>query len=391
MSTIVSSGQELLALNPNIQVPCIEDEMLAIRPAETMFLTELMSKSKIKLDAYKFKINEQEIDPGIVTVASVDVGAKKITPATGEADYCRVGQTLSGGYGVNCVITDITAGVLTVTNVSGITNSSVLVLGGAGFEELSDRPAAVSRIPEQIENYVETLRDVSGQSTEVEATRYYGGTRQFWNKDLRNWEHKRFIDRELFFGEKQSLTGPKGNPLLKTNGLINSISTNVHEFNGGVVTWDAIQANLVQDVRFMQSTNINMYCSRKGVALIEKIIRDKTIPQSYISAAGIDIKKIGLVGKTLNLIIIDHFEAGSALEGTMILVDPSMIEIVTTANQETGQRNWMLEYTVKRENNPNGTDGTISEVYSAFGLRLHNEKAHAIWWNALTASANSGS
>ena len=383
------AGQEYISTNTGIQVPCIEDEILAIRPAETMLLTELMSKNKVKLDAYKFKINEQQIDPGVVHVQSVDGGAKTITLASGEGAYIRPGQTLTVGYNIGSVATVVTGDVITLKAVTGFSGSQTVVLGGTGFEELSDRPAAVSRIPDQIENYVETLRDVSGQSTHVESTKYYGGTRQYWNKDLRNWEHKRFIDRELFTGQKLETTGAKGNPLYKTNGLLNSIVTNVHEFAGGVVTWDAIQANLVQDVRFCQSTNLNLYTSRKGVALIEKIIRDKTIPQSYVQAAGIDIKRIGLVGKTLNLIIIDHFEADSELEKCMVVVDPSMIEIVTTANQETGQRNWMLEYTVKRENNPNGTDGTISEVYSSFGLRLHNEKAHAIWWNADTATLGS--
>ena len=382
-------SQAVLNTQPSGMRPLdIQDEVMAIRPSESVLVTALMAKNRVAVDSYVFKINEQNIDPGQVTV--VGIAGNVLTLDTGETDYCRPGQTLRVDHDTAPLITavDRNANTVTVDDSTGVSEDDVAVLGSAGSEELSDRPTPISRVPTQIENYVETLRDAYGQSRHAQNERFYGGPVGVRNRDIAIWEHKRFIDRGLFYNVKKETT-LNGQKLYKTNGLFASISTNVHEFSSGHVTWDAIQTNLRSDVRFCQSPNLWFFVSLRGWAIIEKIVRDKTVPQSYAEAAGIQVKKIGLMGKTLNMMVIDHFESGTDLEKCMVLVDPKMMEIVTTKDQTSGQRQWMMENVLKREQHTNGTDGTIGEILSDFGLRLHNEKAHAIWWNA--ADATSGS
>jgi hypothetical protein len=364
----------------------VADEVMLIKPSQSMLVTALMVKNRVNVDSYVFKSNEQDIDAGKVTVTAIN--GSVLTLNTDEAKLCRVGQTLRVDHDTAPLITavDTATDQITVSSASGISQNDVAVLGSAGFEELSGRPTAISRVPSQIENYVETLRDAYGQSRHVQNERYYGGSVAARNRDVAMWEHKRFIDRGLFYNVKTETT-QNGQKLYKTNGLFASISTNVHEFSSGNVSWAAIQANLVQDIRFMQGTDIWLFCSLKGAAIIERIVREEATPVKYEEAAGISVKKIGLMGKWLHLMIVDHFEADTDLEKCMVGVDPSMIEVVTTQDQKTKQRQWMLESVLKREQNTDGTDGSIGEFLTDFGLRLHNEKSHFIWWNANAYSA----
>jgi hypothetical protein len=357
----------------------ISNEIENIRPAQSAVLTLLMGLGKVTVDSRTFLINQQDIDPGYVTMIGAAAG-DVITVSADDIKLVRAGQTIRLNASVCTWIKSVTyAGpTFVVDDVTSLVAGSVLILGSTASEELSSRPTAISRQPVQTTNYCETLRDSYGQSRWVETEKHYGGSRAFHNRDLCLWEHKRFIDRGIWFNEIDTGT-INSQAVYKTNGIFASITTNVTAFAGSAITWAKMRTNITNHTRFSLSPNLWLAVSRKGLELIEGIIYAKTTPAVFSEAQQIKVLNLGMGNKTLKIFVIDHFEQG--LLGTMALLDPEMIEIVTTKDQKTGTRQWMLERKFDG-NDTTGTDGTIGEVLTDFGVRLHNEKAHAIWTGA---------
>lgn len=368
----------------------IQDKIFKIYPAKTRLITLLMATDKVTVDDYEFKINQQIHDPGVVTATAVDSVNVTITVSTALVKHIRKGTTLRLSYDKAFLVKDVnyTTGVVTLDSVTGITAGDKLVIGGTGSEELSYRPAAITRIPTQTVNYVETQRDAWGASRHIQNVRFYGGARFFHSEEDALWEHKRSIDRGLWFNKAvppntTQDTGSGPQILYKTNGVFELVQTNRHEFSSGTVTWEKIRANLTNDTRYQLSQTLWLCFSAKGQELWDRIIYNKTVPTTYSDTATFGpIAKFQIAGKTIVPMVIDHFEAG--LENVWVLIDPAFIEVVTTANKQTGQRQWMLRRVLTPENNTNGIDGTICDVLTDYGLRLHNEQAHAIWYNAST-------
>jgi hypothetical protein len=277
---------------------------------------------------------------------------------------------------------DYTTGVGTLADATGFTNADKILIGGSASEELSNRPTPISRIPTQVTNYVQTQRDAWGLSRHAKNTRFYGGNRFFHSKDDCRWEHGRFIDRELWFGVKAETT-QNGQRLFKTAGMLASIQTNVHSFAANQITHDKARTLLTTDTRFMLSSRIWMFVSRKGAELWDKIVYDKGAPIEWETAANLRYGKLGMANKELLLFVVDHFEQG--MDDTMVLVEPDAIEVVTTQDQDTKQRQWMLEETFDG-NDTAGKDGILGEIKSDFGLRI-DERRCALWDGAVSVGA----
>jgi polyphosphate kinase 2 (PPK2 family) len=73
------------------------------------------------------------------------------------------------------------------------------------------------------------------------------------------------------------------------------------------------------------------------------------------------------------------------MDDTMVLVEPDAIEVVTTQDQDTKQRQWMLEETFDG-NDTAGKDGILGEIKSDFGLRI-DERRCALWDGAVSVGA----
>lgn len=360
----------------------IEDKVLKTRPNKTRLLTALMALNKVAVDDYKFRINEQKIDPGYITCTALNAGANQITVSAADAAYIRLGTTLRLDHQNAYLVTAVnySTGVITLNGTTNLTNSSVLNIGGTGSEELSLRPAAISRIPVQIENFVETQRDAWGTSRHTQNVRYYGGSRVWQTEDDATWEHKRSIDRGCWFNVKAETTQDSGNGsqvLLKTNGILSLITTNVYTFGSNLVSMDKIRTNLRIGTRFTMSDRLWLCFGAKGQELLDKICYDKTVPQQFNTTALFDVTTYTIGGKKLVPMIIDHFDNG--MDDTWVVLDPEFLEIVTTQDQQSNQRQWMLKRTIKPQDNTNGVDGTINDILTDYGVRLHNEMAHSIW------------
>lgn len=386
MAGIVRSQGVLSTLPGGFRPLDISDEIYNLRPTNTPFLTMLMGLRKVKVDDYNFKMNIQTIDPDFVTVLSVNAGASTVNVSAADAAYVRKGLTLIKTVGTAPLVTDInySTGDITLSSTAGIAANDVLEFGSTGFEELSNGPTPITRVPDQITNYVETLRDTWGQSRHVEHTRFYGGPRHRINRELALWEHKRSINRGIILNNGTQ-TNQNAQNLYKNNGLFASITSNVHSFSGGHVTFEAVRGLLTGDTRFMVSDRPWHMVSRKMYENIELMIKSNTVPTDYQTTASLNLRWYSLAGKKIYLLLEDCLGLESTLQYVSALIDPDAVEIVTTADQETGSKTWMTETVITKENNPNLTDGTLGVIDTDFGLRVDGEARNALWTNGVDA------
>lgn len=365
----------------------ISDEILKLRPDSTQVLSLLMAmQRRPAVDDYEFRMNVQEQNPNTVTLTGVNGGASTVTVSSDDAKYIYLGQTLRYDYDSVYYVTAISGTTITLNSVSGLAGTEALILGAPAAEELSGRPTQMSFVPTQLTNYVQTLRITTGESTHSESTRFYGGQRGDLNREQLLWEAKRLINKEMIMGVKADTTqtGSNGSQkLYKTGGLLNLIATNVHSFGSNQITWDKMRTNMVTDGRFITSPDPWLLVSRTGHSLVEKIVRDYIVPTDTKTGSEIDITTFRMGGKRIRMMICDDLTDG--LDDTMVLVDPDALELVTTKNQKTGVTNWMIEETIPRK--IAGTDGSTTEFYCAFGLRLNGEKRCAIWDGAQSVGA----
>lgn len=358
----------------------ISDEILKYRPEETTVLTLLMALNRVTVDDRVFRINIQDQDPGFVTITGV-TAANTFTVSQSDAAYLFQGLTLRGSWNTTGVVSavNVATGVVTLDGNFGTTAgwavNQPLSLGARAVEELAQRPTIISRVPQQIENFVENSWDTYGQSRWVETVRFYGGNRDAQNREMCMYEHKRSIDRGLWFDAKGITTGPQGNTLYKTGGFMNMIATNIYDF-GGSFTINKLRQSMTLGTRFMRSGTIWLFVSRTGWELIDRQAFNKgnvvlNGEKAYEQFYNIEIANFHLAGKRWKMMCVDHFEDSCA--DVMCAVDPAAVEIVTTRNQKTKQRQWMLE---RRLTLDNGllTDGTVGDLYTDWGLRIQ-EKA----------------
>ena len=365
----------------------VSNEILKIRPADTLLLTLLMALNKVTVDSRQFIINQQEMDVSTFTISAIGNGQTAnvlTTTSQDEVDAVEVGMNVRKDYETVALVVDVntTDKKITVDDASGFTANDVLVMGGAASEENSNRPTPTSRIPEQVTNYAECSRDAFGQSRWVETENFYGPPREQENRDLMLFEHKRFINRSLFVNKK-ALTTQNGQTIYKTGGLFDQISTNKAGFASGVLTYNGLRTLIETHSRFMQSSVLWLFVSRHGSSLIDQMSYGKIVPNIQSSTAfGVVIKELLVGNKKLKIMEEDCLGDG-ALAESMVVVDPAVVEIVTCRNQKTGVRQWMIEETDARTP---GQDGSVGCVTTDFGLRLKNEKACAIWYDAATVA-----
>jgi hypothetical protein len=215
---------------------------------------------------------------------------------------------------------------------------------------------------------------VFGQSRWVETNKFYGGPRDVANKEMAWYEHKRSIDRGLWYNAKGTTSGPQGNTLYKSGGFMSMINTNIYDF-GGTFTINKLRTSMTQGTRFMRSGTIWLFVSRLGWELIDRqgfnkgsIVLNGSKP--FETFYNINIANFSMAGKSWKMMCVDHFENGCA--DIMCAVDPAAVEIVTTRMQKSKQRQWMLERHLDLSNGLT-TDGSIGDLYSDWGLRIQEK------------------
>ena len=394
MSAPVQSQTYLGTMPAGFRPLDISDKIVDHRPEETTVLTMLMALNRVTVDDRVFRINVQDQDPGYVTIVSVDDG-QHFTVSTDDSKYLFPGLALRYNWNTTGLISAVSTATGQVTldplfgTTAGLAVAAKINLGSRAVEELATRPTVISRIPVQVENFAENAWDVFGQSRWVETNRFYGGPRDVANEKLAWYEHKRSIDRGLWFNAKGTTTGPQGNTLYKTGGFMNMINTNIYDF-GGTFTINKLRTAMTQGTRFMRSGTIWLYVSRLGWELIERQAFNKgsiaiNSPNWCQQFYNIQVANFNMAGKAWKMMCVDHFENSCA--DIMCAVDPAAVEIVTTRMQKGGQRQWMLSRHLDLSTGLT-TDGSMGDIYSDWGLRIQ-EKACMLLHGASTTGTES--
>lgn len=373
----------------------ISNEMLKYRPAETTILTLMMAFNRVAVDDRVFRINIQDQNPDYVTMVSVD-DATHVTVSQDDAKLVFPGMSVIGAWNIGLTVSNVNLGTGQITfdpafgSTAGLAANGLLSFGSRAVEELAQRPTVVSYVPAQVENFLENAWDVSGQSRWVEHTRFYGGLRQYHNQEQCRYEHKRSIDRGMWFNKKGITTGPQGNTLYKSGGIFNMIQTNIFDF-GGTFTINKLRTSMTIGTRFMRSGTIWLFVSRLGWELIDRAAFNKG--NMALGSGGkdwevfydINIKNFMLAGKAWKMMCVDHFT--ESCSDTMVAIDPAALEIKTSEHQKTKTRGWMQERTLTMAEGLT-TDGTLTDLWSDWGTCIQ-EKACMLMHGASTLGTES--
>ena len=114
----------------------VSNEILKIRPADTLLLTLLMALNKVTVDSRQFIINQQEMDVSTFTISAIGNGPTAnvlTTTSQDEVDAVEVGMNVRKDYETVALVVDVntTDKKITVDDASGFTANDVLVMGGA--------------------------------------------------------------------------------------------------------------------------------------------------------------------------------------------------------------------------------------------------------------------
>lgn len=374
---LIAASARVSNLISGLRPTDVSPEIIKIAPEETTLTTLLMALGKVKVDDFIFKINEQENQPSSVTVVSEDhttPTASEITLDTDQGKNVREGMTLRLSDTASWYVTSVAGDVVTVdSDTTGLVEDDVLLLGAPAEKEFSDAPAPATWQPEQREGYCQTTRFAWGHSRWTKLVKtYLRETRVVADRATAYAEMKRMIERGLLFNTKKLISSPLR---YVAGGLFDQNTTNVTTFAANSVSWPKISNNLI-DQGIYNGSLLWLLTSRTGQAIIDQVNFKKwnghNATQS--NALGISAQDIICGDKKIKVMTSNQFKGQFVNMG--VLIDPKLIEIVTTVDQDTGKRQWMLE---ESDAQTPGQDGTINVLTCDWGLRLKSLPSHAVW------------
>jgi hypothetical protein len=388
--TITRAGDYLSNVTgANLQTRDVTKEIYKKSPQKATLMQIIIGTRRVITDNRLFEWYEQDLDPKWVTAGVVTAGGGTTgTIALSDTDQvlCVPGMTVRQDLNTVAHITAINrgAGVATITVdvITGFTQNSRIQLGASVTEELSAQPTAVTRVPAQITNRCETIRDAWGQSGWVETERVIAGKpRQHENRDTALLEHKIKLDIESWNASAPANAGTlNGNTIYYTNGIIAQIQTNrVACGNGGLLTFEQLITVAGQYDRLMESPEPYLFYSRAIASIFDIVAFQKTTPNNFDATGsefGVHVKKLNLNNKIYKCVVVDHWMNG--LGQHIIAIDPKHLTLRSTQYQGkvaggsgTGMR-WMIEDVRGRD--LTGNDGTIGCITTDMGVKLENEQ-----------------
>lgn len=377
--TTLTRSSALLATNNGLRTFAIANEILDITPNRKIMTVLLSSLKRISEDSRKFTINTRSPDPAFVTVTNVNGTTITISAADIKSveagSMLRVNATVAT-YVVS--ITDRSAGTFVVGANTGMEVGTKLLLAGRVKEENSSAPTALSRSVEQVDQYQACLRDAWGESRWVQTEKHYGPTRHRENRRIAMEEHGNDCERNLLLSVSLGASVTlNSNPIYSGNGAVALCSSNVHEFDGGIISYKQMLDFGAQDGRYMKSPEVWMLCNATVIGRIINLAYNKgDIILGNETVFGINVTRLRIGSKVYRLYESDQFNG--ALANCALTIDPAAVSIATTRNQETGVLQWMIEETDARTP---GLDGSLGVITTDLALRLDHELCIALWTN----------
>lgn len=367
----------------SLQTRDVTKEIYKKSPAKATLMQIIIGTRRVIADNRLFEWYEQDLDPKWVTAGTVTSGEGTTGTIALSATDCLLvekGMQVRSGLTVAGTITSVNydTHVITLDKITGFVVGQHLQVGAGVVEELSSQPTARTRVPAQITNRVETIRDAWGQSGWVETEKVIAGKpRQHENRDTALLEHKIKLDIEAWNSTAYSGL-QNGQTIYHTSGVLEQIQTNIIACgNGGALSWEQLCLAAGQYDRLMESPEPYMFMSRAVMSILDIVAFQKTSPNSFQAVGsefGIHVKKLVLNNKTYQCVIVDHWAWN--LGQHIVAIDPKHLTLRSTQYQGkvpggNGMR-WMIEDVRGRD--LTGIDGTIGCITTDMGVKLENEE-----------------
>ena len=383
----ITRAQEVLSnvTGASLQTRDVTKEIYKKSPQKATLMQIIIGTRRVIADNRLFEWYEQDLDPKWITAGVVTpAGGTTGTIALSDADVAlvEVGMQVRQNLTVIGTVTAVSrtggAATITVDVITGFVAAKHLQVGAGVVEELSAQPTARTRVPSQITNRVETIRDAWGQSGWVETEKVIAGKpRQHENRDSALLEHKIKLDIEAW--NSKAYTGTQNSQTIyHTSGVLQQIATNIIPCgSGGALSWEQLALAASQYDRLMESPEPYMFMSRATMSILDIVAFQKTSPNNFQSVGsefGIHVKKLVLNNKSYQCVIVDHWAYD--LGQHIVAIDPKHLTLRSTQYQGkvpggSGMR-WMIEDVRGRD--LTGIDGTIGCITTDMGVKLENEE-----------------
>lgn len=381
----LTSGQRGTADQPTNRLALdVKDEIIFWEPEATMFQT--LTRGINERDIAKSYIKEWfESEPypieGTVSGAQT-VGDTSIELLAGQGTRFYAGMVLlNRRTRESILVSSVSTDTLTVVRAMGDTISSTMADGdvlefvATAFEEGSDVSTIRSVVEGRNYNLTEIFKTACGWTGTDGAVTLYGG------KDPENevfkagLEHKRQIERAMFFGKRFTRTGSGGKPQRAMGGLEFYIQSNVFDFSGAPLTTRSVTEALEVAMKYgeggyEQNGKVSkwLFCSRRWATELELLWHDKIQIRTSEDMMGLKVKTYQSTHGDVNIVPMNIFNGEHA--GYAFCVDMNHVAYCPLEGRDTK---------LYPDRQGNGYDAKTSEYLTEATLRVEVEGAHSLW------------
>jgi hypothetical protein len=273
----------------------------------------------------------------------------------------------------------------TATDIAG--GEVLQKVGSADAEGAGVRDSNRRQIAEKY-NYLQIFKTNFSMTDIQMATKTYGDQSDWsWLRTKKGIEHNEQIERALLFGGRAKSTNSTigDHPTYTTNGLFESIQTNIETLGSSTALTESSWNNFLKDKAFKHGSKKKLLIASPTLASqISQFAKDNGTVNMNSGANqkyGVHVDQyVGNLGHRLDVIVHDFLE-GPTYGQSGVVVDMDSVNLrYLEGNGQSFDTKLLVD--VKKD----GVHRQIDEYYSVLGLELKQEERHAVIHNTLDNS-----
>lgn len=345
----------------------------------TVFTKRVKGRTR-NVSQYSYDILEKEAQPRLVTVSGAQTSGDvsiELSAGLGSriSKYALLrNQRTSEVVWVSAVSTD----TLTVTRAIGgaaqaMNDGDTLDLLGSAYEDGSNKGTLKSIKETREYNLTQIVRRPFGFTGRQQVTGLYGGKDPVTERKWQAIEHRKDIEKLMFFGKRHDTTGPNSRQLSFMGGADFFIRSNRWNLGGVEPTERQFIEWLEYAMRYGQGGNVDgpgeklLFASPRWQTIIENFGRDKVRYTQGETTLGLKVGTYECVHGRLKIIRQPIFTGNDAQFAFM--VDPNHVRYVHLEDRDT-----KLVENIQA----NDVDGYEEEYITDCGAEWEIEGSHAV-------------
>lgn len=263
------------------------------------------------------------------------------------------------------------------STAAAIADNSILVKIGNVFAEGDSAPAATTRNPVKVFNYLQIFRTSYELTNTAKATRTRTGDPLKNDKKRRMFDHSVAIEEAFLWGRRHEDTGANGKPRRTTHGLNNFINTNRTVFSAAGTAFtednfiDAVKPIFNRKGEGSGSDRIAL-CGNGALTNLNKLARNSSSTrinfEKTIKVYGMELQEWVLPQGTLYVKTHPLMNLDTVFQNSMFIINPRGIKYRYLKGRDTH---------FKDNIQANDADAQKGEWLSEIGLEVHHEKTMA--------------